>query len=266
MEKRFTEILFDRKTKNKHSRSFGNIHFHPYHELYYIVSGKAKYFIGSDLFVLNQGDFIFIPRNEYHKTEYISAKPTDRILLFFNDEFVGEDFSKHLEMLKQTKHFQIENEHAHELRSILRSIEEEGASKQDDYAEMQRMYLRQLIVKLGRYGHKGNQDFNATYTMIQDAAKYISSNYEKDLNLTDISRMYSLSTTHFGTQFKKVMGVGFKEYLTITRISAAKAMFKSGEKCVSKVAYSCGFNDSNYFIQVFKGIVGITPKKYSTKA
>ena len=90
-------------------------------------------------------------------------------------------------------------------------------------------------------------------------------NYEKDLNLTDISRMYSLSTTHFGTQFKKVMGVGFKEYLTITRISAAKAMFKSGEKCVSKVAYSCGFNDSNYFSDKFKKVHGMSPLKYRQK-
>lgn len=265
MEQKLTEVLFDRKTKNKNACSMDGAHFHPYHELYYIVSGKAKYFIGSDLFVLNQGDFVFIPRNKYHKTEYISVAPTDRILLFFNDELVGDDFSEQLDMLKQIKHIQIENGHANAVRNILINIEEEASLKLDNCAKMKLLHLKQLLVLLGRYGHKGNQHFNATYTMIQDASKYISSNYEKDLNLTNLSRMFSLSSIHFGTQFKKVMGVGFKEYLTITRISAAKEMFKAGEKSVSKVAYSCGFNDSDHFTQVFKGIVGMTPKKYSTK-
>ena len=264
MEQKFAEIFFDRATRSKTSRSMADHHFHPHHELYYIVSGKAKYFVGSDLFILNQGDFIFIPQNEYHKTEYISNTKTERILLFFDDEFVGEDFLKYLEMLQKTKLLRIASENMHPIRSIIRKIEEEASMKLNGYAEMQQMYLRQLLILLNRYGQAVKQHLNATYTMIQDAAKYISSNYAEDLKLADISRMYSLSPVHFGAQFKKVTGVGFKNYITITRISAAKAMFDSGEKNITKVAFACGFNDSNYFIKVFKEIMGITPKKYTT--
>jgi YesN/AraC family two-component response regulator len=115
-----------------------------------------------------------------------------------------------------------------------------------------------------RHGQTAKQQLNATYTMIQDAAKYISANFAEDLTLADVSHMYSLSPVHFGAQFKKVTGVGFKNYITITRISAAKAMLDSGEKNITKVAYACGFNDSNYFIKVFKDTMGMTPKKYTT--
>ena len=264
MKKKFGEIFFDRATRSKNFCSMDSPHFHPHHELYYIVSGKAKYFIGSDLFILNQGDFIFIPQNEYHKTEYIATTETERILLFFDEEFVGEDFLKYLDTPKQTKHIRIENENMHSIRSVLRKIEEEAALKPDGYVEMQQMHLRQLLILLERHGQGVKQHLNATYTVIQDAARYISANFAEDLNLTDISHKYSLSPVHFGAQFKKVTGVGFKKYITITRISAAKSMFDSGEKNVSKVAYACGFNDSNYFIKVFKEIMGITPKKYTT--
>lgn len=264
MAEKLTELFFDRATRNKDSCFMDAPHFHPHHELYYIVSGKAKYFIGSDLFVLNQGDFIFIPQNEYHKTEYLSATETERILIFFDEEFLGEDFLKYLEKPKSTKFLQIPNENMHSIRSILRKIEEESSQKNEGYVEMQQLYLRQLLILLERHGQGAKQHLNATYTMIQDAAKYISSNYAEDLRLADVSRMYSLSPVHFGAQFKKVTGVGFRNYITITRISAAKAMFDSGEKNITKVAFACGFNDSNYFIKVFKEIMGTTPKKYTT--
>ncbi len=264
MEQKFAEIFFDKATRSKNFCSMADHHFHPHHELYYIVSGKAKYFVGSDLFVLNQGDFIFIPQDEYHKTEYISNTETERILLFFDDEFLGKDFLKYLEMPKKTKFLRIPAENMHPIRSIMRKIEEESSMKLDGYAEMQQMYLRQLLILLERHGHAVKQHLNATYTMIQDAAKYISSNYADDLKLADVAQMYSLSPVHFGAQFKKVTGVGFKNYITITRIGAAKAMFDSGEKSITNVAYACGFNDSNYFIKVFKDVVGITPKKYTS--
>ena len=264
MEHKIGEVFFDRAIRNKNFCSMDTPHFHPHHELYYIVSGKAKYFIGSDLFILTQGDLIFIPQNEYHKTEYISNTETERLLLFFDDDLVGADFLKYLESLMKTKHLRISSENIHAVRSILRKIEEESRSRLCGYEEMQKMYLRQLLILLERHGKEANQQMNATYTMIQDAVKYISSNYEKDLNLKNVSRMYSLSPVHFGAQFRKVTGVGFKNYITITRICAAKAMFDAGEKSVSTVAYACGFNDSNYFIKVFKEVVGITPKKYTT--
>lgn len=264
MEDKFAEIFFSRATRSKNFCSMDNFHFHPHHELYYIVSGKAKYFIGNDLFILNKGDFIFIPKNEYHKTEYLSSTQTERILLYFDEEFVGKDFLKYLEKPKKTKFIQISNENMHSIRSVLRKIEEESSLNTKGYVEMQQMYLRQLLILLERHGQSVKQYLNTTYAIMQDAARYISANFAEDLNLTDISRMYSLSPMHFGTQFKKVTGVGFKDYITITRISAAKSMFDEGEKKVSKVAYACGFNDSNYFTKVFKDIVGMTPKKYST--
>ncbi len=264
MEHQFGEFLFDRATRSKNFCSMDSAHFHPHHELYYIVSGKAKYFIGSELFILNQGDFIFIPKNEYHKTEYLSNTETERILLFFDEKFVGEDYLKYMEPPKSIKHIHIESSNLHPFRSILRKIEEETALMPEGYAEMQQMYVRQLLILLCRHGHKVKQHLNSTYAMVQDAARYISSNFSRDLNLTDIAHMFSLSPVHFASQFKKVTGVGFKNYITVTRISAAKAMFDAGEKNVSKVSSACGFNDSNYFTKVFKSMIGITPKKYTT--
>ncbi|MBR3966130.1 MAG: AraC family transcriptional regulator [Clostridia bacterium] len=264
MQEKFNEIFFDRAFRCKSFCSMDSAHFHPHHELYYIVNGKAKYFIGSELFILNPGDFIFIPQNDYHKTQYISNTETERILIFFDEEFIGKDFLHYLEMPKKEKLIQIANENMHAIRSLLRKIEDESTMKLEGYVEMQKMYLRQLLILFDRHGQKAKQQLNATHTMMQDAAKYISANFAEDLNLTDISHMFSLSPVHFGTQFKKVTGVGFKNYITITRISAAKAMFDAGEKNITKVAYACGFNDSNYFIKVFKEIMGVTPKKYST--
>ena len=39
-------------------------------------------------------------------------------------------------------------------------------------------------------------------------------------------------------------------------------MLAGGEKSVTNVCFSCGFNDLSYFIHVFKKYKGVPPGKY----
>ena len=99
--------------------------------------------------------------------------------------------------------------------------------------------------------------------MAQDAAKYINANYNKELTLESMAEKYSVNADYFSKIFKKATGVGFSKYLNATRLSAAQEMLATTTVSITDVALECGFNDSNYFIQVFKKVHGMTPKKYS---
>ena len=70
------------------------------------------------------------------------------------------------------------------------------------------------------------------------------------------------SLPYFCRVFKKSTGFGFSEYLTLYRLKQAEILLlEESTKSVSEIAYSCGFNDSNYFANRFKKIYGITPSK-----
>ena len=51
------------------------------------------------------------------------------------------------------------------------------------------------------------------------------------------------------------------EYITITRIDAAKDMLIKGYS-VAATAEACGFSTSSYFIKVFSEITRTTPLKF----
>ena len=78
-----------------------------------------------------------------------------------------------------------------------------------------------------------------------------------------MARMRSVSPEHLSRTFKRETGFGFNEYLTLVRLQHAELMLRDrSAKSISDIAYSCGFNDSNYFSDRFKKAYGIPPLRY----
>jgi AraC-like DNA-binding protein len=50
------------------------------------------------------------------------------------------------------------------------------------------------------------------------------------------------------------------------RIEQAANMLLATEHSVTDVAFRCGFNDTGYFIKIFKSLKGCTPKQFRAHA
>lgn len=249
----------------RHSRGYrmSDAHFHNKHELYYLVKGKTKYFVENEIFILNEGDMIFVPKGVFHKTDSEEKKLTERFLFVFDDDFLGKDYLKYLDELKSDKYIQFPAEKLFIIQDIFNKIEYESSHKNSDYMTMQQLYLRQLLIFISRLRRKNAvKEVPHSYKIIQDAALYISSNVNADLSLKWLSRYFSVSPCYFSKLFKKVTGIGLNEYINVSRITAAEKMLTETKLPVTEVATLCGFNDSNYFASIFKRINDVTPKKY----
>ena len=146
---------------------------------------------------------------------------------------------------------------------LIKKCIKEKETVQKGYDDMKNLLLGELLISISRYRKREAPHITPAYTAMQDIAKYISQNYNKDLSLNALSKLFSISPNHLSKQFKKVTGIGLSEYINITRITVAEKMLTNNNISITKVATECGFNDSNYFASVFKKIKGITPKKYS---
>lgn len=251
--------LFHR-LKHPGQYNMADVHFHDEHELYYLIEGHTKYFIEDELFLLNPGDIIFVPRGTFHKTN----SDAERILLTFDKDYAGEDYQEYIDELSRDKHIIIRSKYQSKIRDIFHQIEKENLKQEKDYTVMQKLYIRELLVLISRYRtSKNTTKFNHSYAVIQDVAKYISANYADDLSLKALSEHFALSPNHLSKQFKKVTEIGLNDYINITRISAAEKLLLNTDASITEVAAQCGFNDSNYFAAVFKKTKGMTPKKYS---
>ena len=97
---------------------------------------------------------------------------------------------------------------------------------------------------------------------INQVIEYVDEHYKEDLKIDNLCKIFSCSNSYFSHAFKKETGKNFREYLTELRLEDAKYLLKYSQLNVTQISVSLGFLDSNYFSNVFKKNVGITPMEY----
>lgn len=254
--------FFERRTHRRFSpRPYA--HYHDKHELYYLAKGQVKYFVGNDIFMLEPGDIIFVPKGVVHRADYGENENVERVLFSFDEEMIDGNNREYIDFLEENKYVRIGSEMRYEFENIFLGIERETQSEQIGYRRMQRLYFDRLLILISRYCGRGRgTKLSESNVVVRNAAKYISENYNEDLKLEKLAAKYYMSPCHFSRLFKSVTGMGLNEYINIERIRAAERLLAKTDLPITAVAAECGFNDSNYFSNVFKRINGQTPKKY----
>ena len=97
---------------------------------------------------------------------------------------------------------------------------------------------------------------------VKTAMEYINKDYALPLTLRGIARVCFINEKYLGRIFKKETGRAFHDYLTETRLAAAKSQLKYTNESVIKIALDCGFGSSAYFSGIFKKHFGITPNQF----
>ena len=251
-----------------YSRNNNNLispeHIHNHYELYYLISGQVKYFVDNQIFNLQEGDIIFIPKGVIHKTTYPSNQYSERMLIVFDDAFLGQDYQEIVGDLGRQIYTRLSSKKQFEAESLLKKTAEEFQSQSPHKELMTKNLIRELLILL----HRQRQDdtkkvLSDNEITIQHAAKYIADHYSDILTLPALAAAFAMSQSHFSKTFKALTGFGVTEYITLIRVTEAEKLLKAEHLSITEVASRCGFNDSNYFASVFKKKNGITPFKYA---
>jgi AraC-like DNA-binding protein len=62
--------------------------------------------------------------------------------------------------------------------------------------------------------------------------------------------------------FTKHLGLSIVTYINMIRVRAACRLLSEGERSITDLALSIGFNSSAYFCKVFKDEMGASPSEY----
>ena len=91
---------------------------------------------------------------------------------------------------------------------------------------------------------------------------HIEKNYQKDLNLKEISDSLNINSIYLGQLFQKEIGILFSDYINNFRINKAKDLLANTSLKASEIGELVGYSNKNYFYRKFKSIVGITPSEW----
>ena len=126
--------------------------------------------------------------------------------------------------------------------------------------------LRQIEKKLGRTLKTGPaRDKQPGNQLIAKAQEYIASNYSRKITLKDMADELYISPNYLCELFKRHTNKNLTDYISAYRIDRAKELLLDIRYRVNDVAYMVGFSDSQYFSNLFKKRVGMTPTEYRNK-
>ncbi len=100
---------------------------------------------------------------------------------------------------------------------------------------------------------------------LQQVHAYLTENYASKITLEALSERFFISKFHLSREYKKIYGNTIGNELIYQRISHAKSMLRFSDESVDSIALKCGFQNSGYFIKVFKKTENMTPLEYRKK-
>ncbi|MBN2982594.1 helix-turn-helix transcriptional regulator [Cohnella algarum] len=97
---------------------------------------------------------------------------------------------------------------------------------------------------------------------MREIAKYIESNYNRELTLQEIAGHFYMSREYISRKFKQEFGENLSDFLGRVRIGKAKRLLLNPRLRIAEVANMVGYADEKYFSKVFKKLEGISPGQY----
>lgn len=243
-------------------------HYHHHYELFYLVSGRCRVFVDHFLYHMEAGDVVLIAPLTIHHTSYGIAQESERIALSFHEKYLvqmeeGCGCEVRRQMFCGGK-LSIEPGRRNYLENLLQKIQVEQETQDMFSGLLRKGYFNELFAFLARCGRENVQvePTGVTEAEIQEAARYIYHHFAEPLTLEEVAARVHMTPTYFSRKFKRVTGIGYKEYLNHVRLKEAARMLLETELSVTEIALACGFSDGNYFGDLLKKEKGISPRMY----
>ncbi|MCR2805622.1 response regulator [Paenibacillus soyae] len=91
---------------------------------------------------------------------------------------------------------------------------------------------------------------------------YLEQHYPKSCTLNEMAEQYHMSPAYLSKLFKKETGENYSAYLTKVRINKAALLLANTDMKVFEIASAVGYDDPNYFTNVFRMLHRMSPSDY----
>lgn len=245
-------------------------HFHKKYELYYLVNGTRRYFIGNASYLVNAGDLVIIPPDQIHKTDAVEEGGHTRYVLNFNEETIRplarENEGELLDCFtRDVRIVRTPMRQRRLIESLLQRLNENECS--EDFSLLKRrILLCELLVYTNEFA-RAQESCEPMYgkvhhDLIEAVQQYISTNYQETLNLSTIAAKFYISPSYLSRLFKRVTNLSIVEYINGVRVMNAKNLLEKSENKIVDIAHQSGFSNTVHFTRVFKDGTGLSPHQY----
>lgn len=97
---------------------------------------------------------------------------------------------------------------------------------------------------------------------IRACKEYIYAHIRERITVEHLAEALGVSTSYLSRLFKKETGESVSAYIRAKKIAIAENLLKYTDHSMIEIANLLSFSSESHFIQQFREVVGVTPKKY----
>ncbi len=237
---------------------------------------KVMHLFDKEGFDYLPGESVIIPSNIEMKIDFpeatldnptqclalaIESKKIEDTLNFLNEKYPKEGQNNFWKLDENNFFFENNEEMAGLINKIIQICRSSSVFK-DALADLS---LQELLVKIVQSQTlKGIDRDNVKMSnpYLAQIIDLIKANLTEKIKLKTIADRSGMSASSMYRLFKNELGISPVEFILMEKIKIAKQYLSDKHVYIKNVSYEAGFEDSNYFIRVFKQYEGITPKQY----
>lgn len=231
-----------------------DLHSHREFEIYINISGDVSFLVKNNLYHLSRGDVIVARPGELHHCVYRSDAPHKFFWILFDCQknsglldFLTEGFFEN--------YISPQNNLREELLTLCYTLHGGDLTVEDKIYHFFRLFA---ILK------KSLKPMASDSLLPQSIGKiidYIDSHIHAEISISDIAKTLYISQSTLTRQFKKYLDITPLEFVKRRKLALAAQLLQEG-KSVLAAGAGVGYNDSSYFIELFKKYYGTSPYQY----
>lgn len=235
-------------------------HTHEEYEVYFLFTGQRDYFIRDRTYRVERGNFVFIEKEELHRTIDTGVPNHERVVINFTASLLG-GFPLH----GLSGVISLPPQDQYKGETLVRELVCEAKGDAAGRDIMLESLLRQLLLLVFRAQAeqpKMEAQPSTVHQTISAVAAYVGSHYQEVLRLKDVANRFFVSPYYLSRKFKQCTGFGFSEYVQLVRIREAQRLLRETDLRMIEVAVHIGIESVASFYKLFKNANGCTPLQY----
>jgi len=255
------------------SLDFIPLHWHKEIQFVYVKSGRVEYRIGADVFVVEEGEGLFVNASGLHEAKPYHIAQAKTLCVNVNPLLLGG----HEGSIFATKYVlpyiannrlpyvKLSGQLAQKVEVIAKLLQEKAI-----FYELK--VWRELLVIWETILSQSmlteeilDPAIIVQHERAKDMLNYLHTHYQEKVSLENLATHVFLSREECSRFFKKMVGMTPFTYLLHYRLRKSMELLRDSEQSITTIAATTGFSTVSYYIEKFKEYTGYSPRVYRQK-
>ncbi|MGF9700389.1 AraC family transcriptional regulator [Paenibacillus sp. MABNR03] len=230
-------------------------------EMVYVSDGEGIIKINEHPYTVKKGDLLVYNQGVIHEQCTSPVCPLSLYYCGIANIYSDGTHTKHLIPENASPYIQTKA-YAGRIGELFEFIYEESSNQKTGYEKICEGLLDVLLVLVQRLVQPNASKKQDSDHLAVRIKEYLDENYLQHLKLQDIAAHFHMNPYYLSHVFKHKYDDSPIRYIVYRRMGEAKRLLSTTDMKVSEIAHVLGYQNANYFTNLFTNTMGESPTQY----